>query len=99
MNSLEFNGRPAPAHDDQRPLVRRLGRLPADWRRRDLVELCLADGIRVVNFRYPSFDGKLREPHVIGRRRHEFGVQLVMARLQRRLFALHRAEPMDIDAG
>lgn len=61
MMTHDFKGRPAPEHDDLRPLVRRLGKLPADWRRRDLVELCLADGIRVVNFRYPSFDGKLRE--------------------------------------
>ncbi len=46
---------------DIRPLVRRLGKLPEDWQRRDLVEHCLEDGIRVVNFRYPSLDGKLRE--------------------------------------
>ncbi len=49
-----------PAHDI-RPLVRRLKKPPELWQRRDLVELCLNDGIRVVNFRYPSFDGKLRE--------------------------------------
>ncbi len=46
---------------DLRPLVRRLRKPPEQWQRRDLVELCLADGIRVLNFRYPSFDGKLRE--------------------------------------
>lgn len=51
---------PDPAFD-LRPLVRRLGKLPAAWQRRDLVDFCLADGIRVVNFRYASFDGKLRE--------------------------------------
>jgi glutamine synthetase len=48
------------AHD-VRPLVRRLGKPPGEWQRQDLVALCLDDGIRVVNFRYPSFDGKLRE--------------------------------------
>ena len=46
---------------DIRPLVRRLGKPPEQWQRSDLVELCLADGIQVVNFRYTSFDGKLRE--------------------------------------
>ena len=46
---------------DIRPLVRRLGKPPGQWQRSDLVELCLADGIQVVNFRYTSFDGKLRE--------------------------------------
>jgi glutamine synthetase len=54
----------SPAADptfDLRPLVRRLGKPPAAWQRRDLVDFCLADGIRVVNFRYASFDGKLRE--------------------------------------
>jgi len=49
-----------PEHDP-RPLVRALGKKPADWQRRDLVDFCLAAGIRVLNFRYPSFDGKLRE--------------------------------------
>jgi len=52
---------PTESARDIRPLVRRLGKAPREWRRRDLVELCLADGIRVVNFRYPSLDGKLRE--------------------------------------
>lgn len=47
--------------DDIRPLVRRLDKPPADWQRNDLVELCLSEGIRIVNFRYASFDGKLRE--------------------------------------
>ena len=46
---------------DVRPLVQKLGKPPADWQRRDLVDLCLTSGIRVVSFRYPSFDGKLRE--------------------------------------
>ncbi len=46
---------------DIRPLVRRLGKPPAEWQRADLVQLCIEDGIRVINFRYPSFDGKLRE--------------------------------------
>ena len=46
---------------DIRPLVRRLGKPPEQWQRSDLLELCLADGIQVVNFRYTSFDGKLRE--------------------------------------
>src|SRR5512143_1804608 len=46
---------------DVRPLVRRLGKPPAEWRRRDLAAMALADGVRVVNFRYASFDGKLRK--------------------------------------
>ncbi len=49
-----------PAHDI-RPLVRRIGKPPEEWRRRDLLAACLEDGIRVVNFRFSSFDGKLRE--------------------------------------
>jgi glutamine synthetase len=49
-----------PAHDI-RPLVRRIGKPPAEWRRRDLVAVCLEGGVRVVDFRFPSFDGKLRE--------------------------------------
>ncbi len=47
--------------DDIRPLVRRLGKAPEDWQRKDLIELCHTDGIRIVNFRYASFGGKLRE--------------------------------------
>jgi glutamine synthetase len=56
MSDREFDA----AHD-LRPLVRRLGKPPEAWQREDLVAFCLEDGIRVVNFRYPSFDGKLRE--------------------------------------
>jgi len=44
-----------------RPLVRRLDKPPEEWQRADLVELCREDEIRVINFRYSSFDGKLRE--------------------------------------
>lgn len=49
------------AAHDQRPLVRRLKKHPSAWQREDLVQFCLEEDIRVVNFRYPSFDGKLRE--------------------------------------
>lgn len=56
---MERNGAD-PSHDI-RPLVRRLGKPPESWQRKDLAELCLAEGIQVVNFRYPAFDGKLRE--------------------------------------
>lgn len=49
---------------DPRPLVRRLAKPPVEWQRQDLVELCCALGIRVVNLRYPSLDGKLRELRV-----------------------------------
>jgi len=52
-----------PAHDI-RPLVRRLRKLPRDWRRADLRNLVLEDGIRIINLRYPGFDGKLRELRV-----------------------------------
>jgi glutamine synthetase len=41
--------------------VRRLGKPPAGWTRADLTRYCLEAGVRVVNFRYPSLDGKLRE--------------------------------------
>jgi glutamine synthetase len=50
--------------DDIRPLVRRLGKLPGDWQREDLVRLCLADGIRVLNLHYAALDGKLKELRV-----------------------------------
>ena len=46
---------------DIRPLVRRLGKPPEEWQRADLVRFCLDERIRVLNLRYPSFDGKLRE--------------------------------------
>ena len=44
-----------------RPLVRRLGLPPEAWSRADLVRYALEAGVRCVNFRYPSLDGKLRE--------------------------------------
>jgi len=53
-----------PEKYDARPLVRRLGNSPEHWQRRDLVELVIRDGIRVINLRYPGFDGKLRELRV-----------------------------------
>lgn len=46
---------------DIRPLVQRLGKPPEKWQRADLMKMCRDDGVRVINFRYPSFDGKLRE--------------------------------------
>ncbi|MCB9892145.1 MAG: glutamine synthetase beta-grasp domain-containing protein [Planctomycetes bacterium] len=46
---------------DIRPLVRKLGKPPHAWQRADLVAFCLAEGIRVVNFRYAGLDGKLKE--------------------------------------
>jgi glutamine synthetase len=46
---------------DIRPLVRALGKKPEEWTRTDLVGHCLDNGIRILNFRYPSLDGKLRE--------------------------------------
>jgi glutamine synthetase len=48
-------------NDDIRPLVRKLGKPPQDWRREDLVDYCIREGIKVVNFRYPALDGKLKE--------------------------------------
>lgn len=50
-----------PTEHDARPLVRRLGKPPSAWTRADLMRYCLEDDIRIVNFRYPSLDGKLRE--------------------------------------
>jgi glutamine synthetase len=47
--------------EDIRPLVRGLGKPPAEWQRRDLERFCLEHRVRVVNLRYPSLDGKLRE--------------------------------------
>ena len=49
---------------DVRPLVRRLGKPPESWQRRDLLDLIRDDDIRVINLRYPGFDGKLRELRV-----------------------------------
>ena len=54
--------RPAPDIEHAvRPLVKRLGKPPAAWTRDDLVRYGLETGLRCVNFRYPSLDGKLRE--------------------------------------
>lgn len=47
--------------NDIRPLVRRLGKPPEQWQRADLVQMCLEDGIKVINFHFPSLDGKLKE--------------------------------------
>jgi glutamine synthetase len=47
--------------NDIRPLVRKLGKTPDLWQRQDLIDFCLNEGIRVVNFRYPALDGKLKE--------------------------------------
>ncbi len=52
---------PQPAKEDIRPLVRSLGKLPGEWQRQDLVRYCLDHRVQVLNLRYPSFDGKLRE--------------------------------------
>jgi glutamine synthetase len=46
---------------DFRPLVRKLGKPPSQWQRKDLYDFCLNEGIKVVNFRYPALDGKLKE--------------------------------------
>lgn len=48
------------AHDI-RPLVRRIGKQPHEWQRADLVKVCLEGDFKVVNFRYPAIDGKLKE--------------------------------------
>ncbi len=53
--------RPDPWAEDIRPLVRRLGKPPESWQRDDLVRYCLDRRVRVVNLRYPSLGGKLRE--------------------------------------
>ena len=52
---------PRPFADDFRPLVRRIGKAPEDWQRADLVDLCIEDGIRLLNLRYVALDGKLKE--------------------------------------
>jgi glutamine synthetase len=46
---------------DIRPLVRKIGKPPSQWQRKDLYDLCLKEGIKVVNFRFPALDGKLKE--------------------------------------
>jgi glutamine synthetase len=46
---------------DIRPLVRSIGKPPAEWRRKDLHDYCLRENVKVVNFRYPALDGKLKE--------------------------------------
>ena len=50
--------------DDLRALVRRLGKPPVEWQRRDLVELCISDGFRVLNLHFLALDGKLKELRV-----------------------------------
>ena len=46
---------------DIRHLVRLMDKPPDEWQRADLVRFCLEQDIKVVNFRYPALDGKLRE--------------------------------------
>jgi glutamine synthetase len=46
---------------DMRPLARWLGKDPRDFTRADLRRYCLETGVAVVNFHYPSIDGKLKE--------------------------------------
>jgi glutamine synthetase len=50
-----------PIAHDIRPLVRELGKPPAEWQREDLLRYCLDRGIRIINFRYHALDGKLKE--------------------------------------
>ena len=47
--------------NDIRPLVRELEKPPGEWQRKDLYDYCLRHGVKVVNFRYPALDGKLKE--------------------------------------
>jgi hypothetical protein len=54
----DTHGDPA---NDIRPLVRELGKPPGEWQRKDLYDYCLRHGVKVVNFRYPALDGKLKE--------------------------------------
>jgi glutamine synthetase len=46
---------------DVRSLVRRLGKLPQEWQREDLIRLCREDQIRILNLHYTALDGKLKE--------------------------------------
>lgn len=56
---------------DIRPLVRSIGTPPEEWRRADIEAECLSRGIRVLNLRYASLDGKLRELRVPVRNRRQ----------------------------
>jgi glutamine synthetase len=47
--------------NDIRPLARALGKPPSEWQRKDLYDYCVNNGVKVVNFRYPALDGKLKE--------------------------------------
>lgn len=51
-------------HNDIRPLVRRIGKLPGAWQRADLTRVCLEDDIRMLVLHYPAIDGKLKELRV-----------------------------------
>jgi glutamine synthetase len=53
-----------PHYDDIRPLVRRIGKLPGEWQRSDLLQVCVEDDIRVLVLHYPAIDGKLKELRV-----------------------------------
>jgi glutamine synthetase len=56
-----MNGPNTDTTNDIRPLVRKLGKTPDSWQRQDLIDFCLQESIKVVNFRYPALDGKLKE--------------------------------------
>jgi glutamine synthetase len=63
---------PVSVHEhDIRPLVRSIGTPPEQWRRADIEAECLNRGIRVLNLRYASLDGKLRELRVPVRSRRQ----------------------------
>ena len=46
---------------DIRPLARIIGKVPEEWTRGDLVNYCQDHDVKVINFHYPSMDGKLKE--------------------------------------
>ncbi len=47
--------------DDVRSLIRQIGKERKDWQRQDLIDYCMREEIRIINFRYPALDGKLKE--------------------------------------
>ena len=51
----------SPLERHANPLVRTLGKLPADFTRKDLLGYIRRHDIRSVHFRYPAIDGKLKE--------------------------------------
>ena len=41
-------------------LANRIGKLPKDFTKKDIIDFIIADGIRHINFQYPAGDGRIK---------------------------------------